>query len=92
MSLAAQWMVLCDAEKHHSRDGREIISDWSLFVYANILLSNPPNFCYFVNTLAVSWLASVVVVMLLNAGRRRLVLLVVEARSGRCARSTQEGA
>lgn len=55
-------------KNHHAGDGCEIVSDWSLFDCVNILVSNHLNFCYFTKTLAVSWLASVVVVLLLNTG------------------------
>lgn len=54
-------------KNQHAGDGCEIISDWSLFDFVNILVSNHLNF-YFIKTLAVSWLGSVVVVLLLNTG------------------------
>lgn len=55
-------------KNHHAGDGCEIISDWSLPDCVDMLVSNHLNFCYFIKTLAVSWLASVVVVLLLNTG------------------------
>lgn len=55
-------------KNHHAGDGCEIILDWSLFDRVNILVSNHLNFCDFIKTLAVSPLASVVVVLLLNTG------------------------